>query len=217
MPEQFDFDPKTLKGLQLPKIDDGKSPKPMPSLDFPQTEFSKPFRSPEEDKELVYVPMGMAEAVTATGPKPKVGTTSLASCAGIGIYDPETRVGGIAHVFFNEKTSYVHYDTDASGRQIPSSGREIVHDDPYWYRRFEHLMSALLKKAQEKGGKAFEFHGFNVLQGARTKEQNEQLARHAQEVVKRLQDEGVLVGEPDWKMWQGVTLDTRTGQFTPEI
>lgn len=184
---------------------------------FYQGEITERLRNPEKDSELVYVPMGMAEAVKATEPKPKVGTTSLASCAGIGIYDSEARVGGIAHVFFNQKASYVHYDTDAAGRQIPNSGREIVYEDPYWYKRFEYLMTLLLQKAKEKGGKKFEFHGFNVLQGVRTKEQNAQLAKHAKEIVQRLKEEGVLIGEPDWKMWQGVTLDTRTGKFIPEM
>jgi chemotaxis receptor (MCP) glutamine deamidase CheD len=55
----------------------------------------------------------------------------LASCAGIAIYDPKTRIGGVAHVFFNEKTSYVNYLKDHSGREIPSTGKAVVVDNSY--------------------------------------------------------------------------------------
>lgn len=173
--------------------------------------------NPEQDKELLYVPMGFAEATRATDPKPKIGTTSLASCAGIGLYDPENKVGGVAHVFFNEKTSYVQYMRDSQGRDIPSTGREVIVDDAYWYRRFENMMNELLRKTSGKGGKSYEFHGFNVLQGARTAEQNQKLSEFAQELVKKLQEKGTFTGEADWQMWQGFTLDTRTGLFTPSM
>lgn len=212
MPEQKQFDPKDLE-IKLP---DSLVPKSVPR--FIGEDFDNGFRmNPEKDTELLYVPMGNGLVTSADKDKPKVGTNSLASCAGICIYDPETKVGGVAHVFFNEKTSYTHYDTDSSGRQIASSGREIVHNDPYWYRRFENLLNHLIREAQKQGAKKFEFHGFNVLQGARTQDQNEQLARFAQELVARLTQEGVLIGEPDWKQWQGFTLDTRNGSITPAM
>ncbi len=72
-----------------------------------------------------------------------------------------------------------------------------------------------LRKTTEKGGKNYEFHGVNVLQGARTAQQNEKLAAFAQEVVKKLQDSGIIVGEPNWHMWQGFVIDTRTGLIIP--
>jgi chemotaxis receptor (MCP) glutamine deamidase CheD len=173
--------------------------------------------NPEKDSELLYVPMSFGLVTSAQNEKPKIGTSSLASCAGICIYDPETKVGGVAHVFFNEKTSYTYYLRDSSGREIASSAKTIVRDDPYWFRRFEYLLNHLVRKAQELGAKKFEFHGFNVLQGVRTPKQNEQLAKFAQELVARLTQEGVFVGEPDWKEWQGFTLDTRNGQITPSV
>jgi len=177
--------------------------------------------NPEQDKELLYVPMGFAEATRATDPRPKIGTTSLASCAGIGLYDPENKVGGVAHVFFNEKTTHTWttYMRDSQGRDIPSTGKMHYQtvDDPYWYHRFESMMNELLHKTTGKGGRSYEFHGFNVLQGARTAEQNKKLAEFAQELVKKLHDKGTFTGEPDWQMWQGFTLDTRTGLFTPSM
>lgn len=176
-------------------------------------------RSPEVDRELLYVPMSFAEATSATDPKPKIGTSSLASCAGIGLYDPANKVGGVAHVFFNEKMTHTwtDYMYDSQGRSIPNTGRthHQVVDNPYWYREFEYLMNELLRKAKDKGGQAYEFHGFNVLQGARTQKQNEQLSEFAQDLVKKLQEKSVIVGNPDWKLWQGFILDTRTGLFTP--
>ncbi len=103
--------------------------------------------NPEKDKELLYVPMGFAEATRATDPKPKIGTASLASCAGIGLYDPDRKVGGVAHVFFNEKTTHTwtDYKHDSQGRAIPSTGRmhHQTVDDPYWFRQFETMMNEL--------------------------------------------------------------------------
>lgn len=167
------------------------------------------------DKEMIDVPMGWAEVTSSTDKQPKVGTASLASCAGIDIYDLEAKVGGVAHVFFNEKESYISYLRDSQGREIPSTGRSITVDNPYWYHSFKYLMDDLVRKANTKGGRTFQFYGINVLNGCRTQKQNEELTKYAQDLVQGLQSKGTLTGEPKWESWPGVVLDTRTGIVSP--
>ena len=78
-----------------------------------------------------FIPMTNGVDVTsANDEKYYIGTTSLSSCAGIAIYDPEYKIGGVAHAFFNEKISMSVYARDLQGRGIPSSGREIIIDNP---------------------------------------------------------------------------------------
>lgn len=186
---------------------------------LPTKKQSERLGSREKDKELLYVPMGFAEAVCATDKTPKIGTSSLASCAGICIYDPERKVGAVAHVFFNEKTvrTWTTYLKDSLGRNIPETGKmhyEVVND-PYWFKQFEVMMYQVIYKANEKGGQKYEFHGFNISEGARTKDQNQELFAFAESVVKKLYDSQVFIGDPDWKLWPGFILDTRTGLILP--
>lgn len=37
----------------------------------------------------------------------------------------------------------------------------------------------------------------------------------AESVVKKLYDSQVFIGDPDWKLWPGFILDTRTGLILP--
>ncbi|MDP3640298.1 MAG: hypothetical protein Q8R53_03800 [Nanoarchaeota archaeon] len=170
--------------------------------------------NPDLEARTKFVPMSLVEVTSATDGKPYVGTTSLASCAGIAIYDAEHKVGGVAHAFFNEKESIVVYMRDAQGRAIPSSGRAIVRDNPRPFEPFAYLAGALIRKADEIGGKKYKFMAFNVQHGCRTPAQNEQLKVVVDRTIDTLRQAG-KISDFEYRHEQAFRLDTRTGVILP--
>lgn len=168
----------------------------------------------EMEKKVKFVPMGGFDITSATDPKPIVGTTSLASCAGLAIYDPDSKVGGVLHAFFTEKEAIVQYMRDASGREIPSTGRSIVINNPFPFEPFYYLSLALIRRAEEIGGSRFEFHTFNIDFGSRTMDQNKQLRVVVEKTILELEQAG-KIRSVSWKHDQDFKLDTRTGLITP--
>jgi len=159
---------------------------------------------------MLWVGIGNNDVTKATDDRPIVGTKSLLSCAGIAIYDMGNKVGGVAHVFFKEKTGHVFYIEGTQGREISSMGRAVVCDKPTWYEEFGWHLRGLIRKANEKGGKRYLFYAFNVQQGCRTKTQNERLTSYVEQEAQRLIADGV-VSEFRWRDDRAFTLDTRTG------
>lgn len=182
-----------LEGIKLP------DPTFDPKRDAFEKEYYRKLTEERVDKETVFVPMGFAVAVSAEDKKPCVGTTSLASCAGIAIYDQERRVAGVAHVFFNEKTS---------------GPNGTVVDDPTWFRKFDELASWIISAGDKRGGGSYRMTLFNVQGGARTKEQNESLARHVESAVERLRRSG-KVSSVDYRSDDNFRIDARTGDIRP--
>jgi hypothetical protein len=161
-----------------------------------------------------FVPMSMLDVTSATDEKPYVGTTSLASCAGIAVYDPEHKVGGVAHVFFNEKESMAVYTRDAQGREIPSSGRAIVVDNPRPFEPFAYLAEALVRRADEIGGQRYKFMAFNVQHGCRKPEQNEQLKSVVDRTIEKLRQAGKIT-DVEYRHERAFILDTINGNVLP--
>jgi len=170
--------------------------------------------NPDLEARTKFVPMSGIDVTSADDEKPYVGTTSLASCAGIAIYDPEHKVGGVAHVFFNEKESMTVYMHDAQGRVIPSTGRAIVVDNPRPFEPFTYLAEALIKRADEIGGEIYKFMVFNVEYGVRTPEQNEQLKEVVERTIDNLRQAGKIT-DVEYRPEQEFRLDTRNGAILP--
>lgn len=82
---------------------------------------------------LKYVSMSHCDATTARDPQPYIGTSSLASCAGVAIYDRDKQVGGVAHVFFNEKNK--SYLGRLYARQPRKRDRKLWKNETTNYRR----------------------------------------------------------------------------------
>lgn len=160
------------------------------------------------------VPMSHFDVTSAGDEKPYVGTTSLASCAGMAIYDAEHKVGGVAHVFFNEKESMAVYMQDAQGREIPSTGREVILDNPRPFEPFADLAEALVKKADKNGGERYKFMVFNVGFGCRTPEQHEQLKSVVDRTIDKLRQAG-KIATVEYRHEQAFRLDTGTGAILP--
>lgn len=160
------------------------------------------------------VGMSFCDVTRAEDTRPRIGTTSLASCAGIAIYDPVAKVGGVAHAFFNDKESMTVYARDTSGREIPSSGRSIIVNNPAPFAPFEWLSDSLIKKADALGGQQYIYYTFNIEHGCRTPEQNQQLEAVVQSVISQLTTAGKIISTES-RHETGFILDTRDGSFMP--
>ncbi|MBT3450479.1 hypothetical protein HN652_00935 [archaeon] len=167
-----------------------------------------------QDETIKSVYMDDFDVTSADDEKPYIGTTSLASCAGIAIYDPKNKIGGVAHVFFNDKISMSHYMRDAQGRDIPSSGRSIVVDNPRPFDPFTYLAEALVRKADSIGGEKYQFMAFNVKHGCRTQEQNIQLQSVVERTVQKLTETDKIT-DFEYRNETQFKLDTRTGLIIP--
>src|SRR3989338_8719346 len=167
-------------------------------------------RNPDLEARTKFVPMSGIDVTSADDEKPYVGTTSLASCAGIAIYDAEHRVGGVAHAFFNEIEEIVQYIHDAEGRAIPSSGRAIVVNNPRPFEPFAYLAEALVRRDDEIGGEKYKFMAFNVQHDCRKPEQNEQLKSVVERTIDKLRQAGKIT-DVEYRHEQEFRLDTRTG------
>ena len=170
--------------------------------------------NPDLEARTKFVPMSGIDVTSADDEKPYVGTTSLASCAGIAIYDAEHKVGGVAHAFFNEKESMDVYMHDAQGREIPSSGREIIVNNPRPFEPFAWLAESLIRKADEIGGQKYTFMAFNVQYGSRTPEQNKQLKVVVDRTIDKLTRAG-KISDFEYRYEREFRLDTRTGAILP--
>ncbi len=159
-----------------------------------------------------YVPMEGMDTTSATDEKPLIGTSALASCAGIAVYDPERKVGGAAHVFFNQKESLVHYMRDAQGREIPSTGREVIIDNPRSFDPFLYNAQALVHLADSRGGHQYNFIAFNIDHGCRTQAQNQQLKEVVERTIGQLREQGKLLSA-EYRPETDFLLDTRNGRI----
>lgn len=119
--------------------------------------------------------MGFELVTTSSDTKPHIGTSSLASCLGIGLTDTEYRVDGVAHVFFTEKEEIASYLHDSQGRDIPNSGKAIIVNKPNPFIDTQWSLNHMISLAREKGAKKIKLYFFNVQGGARTTAQNSQL------------------------------------------
>jgi hypothetical protein len=192
---------------------DAKLTKLFAKMEFPDFGSDRG-RNPDLEARTKFVPMSMLDVTSATDEKPYVGTTSLASCAGIAIYDPKHQVGGVAHVFFNKKESMTLYMCDSQGKEIPSTGRKIVVDTPRPFEPFAYLAEALVRRADEIGGEKYKFMAFNVQHGCRKPEQNEQLKSVVERTIDKLRQAGKIT-DGEYRHEQAFRLDTRTGTILP--
>ena len=163
--------------------------------------------------------MGSELVTTASDSKPYIGTSSLASCLGIGLTDAEHKVAGVAHVFFTEKEEIVSYLHDSYGRDIPSSEKAIIVNKPNPFIDTQWRLNHLINLAGNKGAKKIKLYFFNVEGGARTLEQNKQLQETIGKTLdtlkeKREKDEKeVEIEEIKYRSEQSFRIDSRTGQI----
>ena len=167
--------------------------------------------NPDLEARTKFVPMSGIDVTSADDERPYIGTTSLASCAGIAIYDSENKIGAVAHVFFMEKESLTVYACDASGRAIPSTERKLVvkNTSPFTY-----LAKALIRKADQIGGNQYKFMAFNIERGVRTEAQNKQLMSVVNRTVDNLRQAGKILAV-EYRNERDFRLDTRTGLILP--
>ncbi len=170
--------------------------------------------NPFPKEKTIEVPMGGLEVTTAIAEKPYIGTASLASCAGIAIYDAQNKIGGVAHVFFNEKESMTIYQRDAQGREIPSSGRSIIVNNPFWYSPFSQNANQLIAMADARGGSNYQFTAFNIHHGCRTRKQNEKLVEIVDGVIATLQANRKIT-TASYRTETAFVVNTITGQIVP--
>ena len=161
---------------------------------------------------LIDVPMGSFDVTLATAEKPVIGTSGLASCAGIAIYDFHAKIGGVAHVFFNSKVMDVIYFKDSQGRDIPSSGRALIIDNPFPFAPFTDLSLGLMAKADSVGGRVYDFYAFNVQHGCRTVYENKRLEQTVDATIATLRTHG-KINSFEYRFDRAFVLDTRTGNI----
>lgn len=165
--------------------------------------------------------MGFELVTTSDDAKPYIGTTSLASCLGIGLTDTEHKVAGVAHVFFNEKEAIVDYSHDAQGRVMPNSGKEIIINKLNPFIDTQYHLNYLINLAREKGASKIKLYFFNLEGGARTADQNSQLQETIDKTLgvlkqKREKDEKELeIENVEYRSEQSFRIDSRTGQILP--
>lgn len=184
----------------------------MPKKVIMDPNFSQ--RSPRLEEKIKFVPMSGIDVTCAQDNQPYIGTTSLASCAGIAIYDFKNKVAGVAHIFFNKKDSLVVYEFDSKGREIPSTGRAITIDNPLPFEPFRYSAQDLVRRADEIGGEKYKFTTFNVKGGCRTPTQNEQLKSVVGKTIDVLTREGKIT-EVEHRHEQDFMLDSRNGARLP--
>lgn len=216
-----DSQPKIPK-FDLPNIDFSKLNLPkMP--DYPSFRITREEKRREDEKhenlDTVEVPMGFELVTTSNDTKPYIGTSSLASCLGIGLTDTEHKIAGVAHVFFTEKETIVSYLHDSSGRDMPSSSSEIIVNKLNPFIDTQYRLNHLISLAREKGAKKVKLYFFNVQGGARTAEQNNQLQKTIDKALgdlKQKKDEKEIeIEEIKYRSERSFRIDSRTGQILP--
>jgi hypothetical protein len=103
---------------------------------------------------------------------------------------------------------------DAQGRDIPSTGRAVIINNPRPFAPFKYLAEALVKRADEAGGAQYKFSIFNVQHGCRTADQNQQLLAVAEQTLSELSRGGKITSS-EYRNEQAFRLDTRNGQINP--
>lgn len=165
-----------------------------------------PIFNPDLEAKTKFIPMEDLDVTSADDEKPYVGTTSLASCAGIAIYDFDHKVGGVAHVFFNEKETDMWY--------YQQTGKIRYIEKPNAFLDFQWLAEALVRRADEIGGERYKFMVFNVDHGCRRPEQNRQLKEVVERTIAQLKQSGKIT-DAEYRHEQDFRLDTKTGAILP--
>lgn len=216
-----DSQPKIPK-FNLPKIDFSKVdlPKMPDNLSFDTFDRANE-RKRHENPDTVKVPMGFELVTTSNDPKPYIGTTSLASCLGIGLTDVEHGIAGVSHVFFTEKEEIVEYMHDSRGRDIPNSGKAIIVNKLNPFMDAQYQLNHLINLAKEKGAKDVKLYFFNVEGGVRKPEQNKQLQETINKALDALKQKGdqdenkVEIEDIEYRPDQSFRIDSRTGKILP--
>ncbi len=164
------------------------------------------------EKQVKFIPKGCLAVTSSADPKPMVGTTSLTSCAGLAVYDPDAKVGGGLHAFFKEKEVLTDYMRDERGREIPGTEGLILINNPFG--PFSSLTRGLVDKAISVGGDRFDLYAFNIDFGIRTPNRNRQLRKIAEELLQELEQAG-RIRTVSWRNERNFKLDTRTGVIVP--
>jgi len=154
---------------------------------------------PSLNKNLVYVPMNDLTVVSATENCYCVGTSDLTSCAGIAIYDPDTKVGGVAHISFNPEIE--GYITPVRGFQ---------------FSRFSDYADRLISTAGKNGGNKYLFYAFNIGNGCRTQSQNSLLTEIVKTTVDQWQEKEKIIGF-EYRDERAFLLNTKTGDILPNL
>jgi len=113
-------------------------------------------------------------------------------------------------VFFNDKISIAVYLKDSTGREIPSTGRSVIINNPNPFSDLKYECKALIRKADELGGQKYKFIAFNIDHGCRTREQNNRLKEVVEETIKEFISTG-KISQSDYRNEREFILDTKTG------
>ncbi|MBI5392875.1 hypothetical protein HZA96_03305 [Candidatus Woesearchaeota archaeon] len=88
----------------------------------------------------------------------------------------------------------MQYLTDFQGREIPSTGRTVIINNPSLFSPFSEYAHRLISAADKNSGAAYHFYAFNIAHGSRTKEQNLELGSVVERTIAELTDKGKLIG-----------------------
>jgi hypothetical protein len=135
-------------------------------------------------RDTYIVTVNEAAGVVSHSDKPCVGTTSLSSCIGISLYDPERHVAAVTHVLLGPFTPVL---------------------EPV-----DQLLSKLLDIGRMLGGSSFRAQVFNAKAGQRT--WNDQLIAHVDPLMARLVSCGEIQGF-EHRHETNFILDSRNGSI----
>jgi hypothetical protein len=145
--------------------------------------------SEEFEGKTVMVGLDEASAIKSSNAFPFIGTSSLTSCVGIAAYDPDAKVGAVAHI------------------KLTTSARDFGH--------VAKMIARLIDTANAVGGRTFILYSFNGRNGSR--EWNDQLAGFLEREAVTLIASGT-VSRFEQREEHNFVLDTRSGEiFTAKI
>ncbi|TSC86630.1 MAG: hypothetical protein G01um10147_842 [Microgenomates group bacterium Gr01-1014_7] len=159
------------------------------------------------------VHLGEVAVTNATDERPKVGTGGLNTCIGIAIFDPDVKVGGVAHVYFDEidhmrTVGFTTPEVEAAIKFAQEAGKP--------FGEFNYYARRLIETGEGIGGKNWVFYVFNVNSSYRSGSQNEQINTRVEEIISELKRKGQFQGS-EFRKEQDFKLDTRTGLITKLI
>ena len=162
--------------------------------------------------------VNLTEMAVAAGTETRhyLGTTDLASCIGLVIYDTDQKIGGIAHVYYKEDYDLTLYMRDEQQQSQKYARYERNPDDSSDERNLvvDNVVEALINEANKIGGKQYKLIAFNVKRGDRKKEQNRQLEDAIKKTAARLGSSEKINGL-EFRNERAFILDTGTGKILP--
>ncbi|MFH0884577.1 MAG: hypothetical protein V1861_02610 [Candidatus Micrarchaeota archaeon] len=145
--------------------------------------------SEEFEGKTVMVGLDEATAIRASNVFPFIGTSSLTSCVGIAVYDPDAKVGAVAHI------------------KLTATSQDFAH--------VARMIAQAIETANVVGGRNYVLYSFNGRNGSR--DWNDQLAGFLEREAVTLIASGT-VSRFEQREEHNFVLDARTGNiFTAKM